>query len=184
MARLGVAEELVGIDIAPGAIGQAQERARKEGLDNIQYRVSDINREELPAEKYDIIWANGALHHIRDLDEVTGRLSAALKPGGILVSNEYVGPDYQQLTVRQQEIINAVKHLLPPELRSRYMGPPGVTGASVIARAKDFLSRLVNAYKLSDDVVYERLWDMPSLEYFRTTDPSECVRSSAIVCQR
>jgi 2-polyprenyl-3-methyl-5-hydroxy-6-metoxy-1,4-benzoquinol methylase len=181
LARLGVAEEIVGIDIAPGAIDQARERARQEGLTNIEYKVSDINREELPAETYDLIWANGALHHIRDLELVAGRLSRALKPGGTLVSNEYVGPDYQQLSVRQQEIVNAVKHLLPPELRERVTGPAGAAPVSPSARAKDFLARVVNAYKLRDDLVYEKLWEMPGLDYFMATDPSECVRSSAII---
>lgn len=181
LARLGVAQQIVGIDIAPGAIDQARERARREGFDNIEYRVSDINVEDLPVEEYDLVWANGALHHIRDLERVTGRLAAALKPGGILVSNEYVGPDYQQLSVRQQEVINAVKHLLPPELRSPLTGPLDAPGPTLAARAKDLLGRAVNAYKLRDDLVYEKVWAMRSVEWFKKTDPSECVRSSAIV---
>jgi len=181
LARLGVAEEIIGIDIAPGAIDQARERALREGHDNITYRVADINREELPVEEYEIIWANGALHHICDLDKVVGRLSTALKPGGILVSNEYVGPNYQQISVRQQEIVNAVKHLLPPELRSKVVGNDKVAAVSWKSKGKVWLSRLVNAYKLRDDIVYEKLWEMPSLEYFKSTDPSECVKSSAII---
>ncbi|MBJ6799243.1 class I SAM-dependent methyltransferase [Geomonas propionica] len=181
LARLGAAERITGIDIAPGAIEQARVRADREGFHNIEYRVCDVNKEELPEAEYDLIWANGALHHIRDIELVVGRLSRALKPGGLLVSNEYVGPDYQQLSVRQQEIINAVKHLLPRELRTPLTGPPDAPGPSLGAKVKDLLGRVVNSYKLRDDVVYEKLWDMPSVAWFRKTDPSECVRSSAIV---
>jgi len=181
LARLGVAEEIVGIDIAPGAIEQARERATIEGLHNISYRLADINSQNLPVEEFEIIWANGALHHIRDLDKVVGMLASALKPGGILVSNEYIGPDYQQLSVRQQEIVNAVKHLLPSELRNKVVGGEKLAAVSSGSKLKAWLSRLVNAYKLRDDIVYEKLWEMPSLEYFKTTDPSECVKSSMIV---
>lgn len=181
LARLSVAEEIIGIDIAPGAIEQARERARNEGFNNITYHVADINQEDLPAEEYEIIWANGALHHLRDLDKVVERLTSALKPGGILVSNEYVGPNYQQLTVRQQEIVNAVKHLLPPELRSKVLGADKLASVSWKSKGKAWVSRLVNAHKLRDDIIYEKLWEMPSIEYFMSTDPSECIKSSEII---
>ena len=178
LARLNVARQIIGVDIAPGAIEKARERAAAEGLGNIDYRVADLNVDSLPAEEYDVIWANGALHHIRELNLVAEKLKRALKPGGFLVSNEYVGPDYQQLPVRQQEIINAVRHLLPQDLRS----PSGPTVAGgMLARLRGLVCRALCSRPSSDEAIYSRRWEMPGVEQFLATDPSECVRSSEII---
>jgi len=178
LAKLNVAKQFVGVDIAPGAIAQARERAKAEGYQNIEYRVANLNEDDLPAEEYEIIWANGALHHIRELDSVVGQLKRALKPGGFLVSNEYVGPDYQQVSVRQQEIINAVRHLLPADLRS----PQCSSGHEGLrARLKQAFCRLFRPRQLREDMVYAKLWEMPGVDYFLDSDPSECVKSSEII---
>jgi len=177
LARLGVADHILGMDVAPGAIEKARERALAEGLGNIEYQVADLNAEELPVEEYDIIWANGALHHIRELDGVVAKLFRALKPGGYLVSNEYVGPDYQQLPRRQQEIVNAVKHLLPMELRSADDG----RRPSLLSKIARRLRRKSFRLREQDEAIYARLWKMPTIDHFKATDPSECVRSSQII---
>ncbi|OFY26924.1 MAG: hypothetical protein A2X09_15060 [Bacteroidetes bacterium GWF2_43_11] len=117
LAKLSVVKEIIGVDIAHGAIEEARNRAKQENLNNIEYYAEDINHMDIAAEEYDLIWANGALHHIEDLENVIPRLYRSLKPGGYLISNEYVGPRYQQLSVRQQEIINSVKQLLPEDLK-------------------------------------------------------------------
>ena len=83
LARQNVARQFVGTDIAPGAIEQAKQQAANEGLANIEYYVADLNQDDLPAGEFDLIWANGALHHISNLDVVIPKLHVALKDGGI-----------------------------------------------------------------------------------------------------
>ncbi len=155
LSRLNVAKKIVGADIAPGAIEKAIQRAKDENISNIEYFISDINNKRFREEEYDIIWANGALHHIEDLERVIGMLYRTLKPGGYLISNEYVGPRYQQIPEKQQEIINAVRHLIPLELRPE-----------------------LEKYKYD---IYGKAWEMPPVEYFLETDPSECVNSNNII---
>jgi ubiquinone/menaquinone biosynthesis C-methylase UbiE len=116
MVRLNVAKKIIGTDIAPGALEQAKIRAKQEGMDSIEYFEADLNEYTLPENEYDLIWANGALHHILKLEEVIPNLYKSLKHGGYLISNEYVGPNYQKTKERQQELVNAIKHLLPDEL--------------------------------------------------------------------
>jgi SAM-dependent methyltransferase len=117
LADLGVFLHCTGIDLSPGAIEGARARAREAGYSNIDYRVADLNIIELESEKYDLVWANGALHHILNLEHVVSQIYKALKPGGILVCNEYVGPKHMKLPFRQVEIINSVIHLIPPRYR-------------------------------------------------------------------
>jgi peptidoglycan/xylan/chitin deacetylase (PgdA/CDA1 family)/2-polyprenyl-3-methyl-5-hydroxy-6-metoxy-1,4-benzoquinol methylase len=155
LAKLNVAKKIIGIDIAQGAIEKAKQRARDENLNNIEYYVSDLNTESLKEDEYDIIWANGALHHIENLDSVIPMLYKSLKRGGFLISNEYVGPKYQQIPQRQQEIINAVKHIMPPELR---------------------LKSQIEKYD-----TFGQIWKHTPMKYFLETDPSECINSNNII---
>jgi len=119
LAKMHVARKIVGIDIAAGAIKEAQKKADEENLaDIIEYYVSDINNDILQEEEYDLIWANGALHHIKDLNYVIPMLYKTLKNDGFLISNEYVGPKYQQIGKRQQELVNFARNLLPKTLKN------------------------------------------------------------------
>lgn len=177
LARLGIARNITGIDIAPGAIEEAIKRAEAERLTNIQYLVSDINRDNLPENKYDLIWANGALHHIKDLNRVVPMLYRALKSGGCLIANEYVGPNYQQVGKRQQELVNAVKHLFPSLLRDH----GAIVGKGSLKEiVKRLLRDLWNRSPLPMGI-YGRLWRPVPKWYLLLKDPSECINSENII---
>jgi hypothetical protein len=53
------------------------------------------------------------------LEGVFEGMRRTLRPGGLLYACEYVGPTYQDHSIRQLQIINAAAFLLPPELRAR-----------------------------------------------------------------
>jgi SAM-dependent methyltransferase len=117
LAGLGVFKHCTGIDISEQAVGQARENARKAGYDNIDYIAADLDYFELGREKYDIVFALGALHHISRLEHLITEIHRALRPGGLLIDHDYVGPNYGDLSVRHREIINAAMHLIPHRLR-------------------------------------------------------------------
>lgn len=175
LSKLGLAKKIIGIDIAPGAIDFARKQAESEKLFNIEYHVSDMNSTILKDDEYDIIWANGALHHIKELEIVVPQLINSLKPGGYLISNEYVGPDYQQVSQRQEEIISAVKHILPSYMRENQdiHRPYG----------NSFIARLIRYYKrrFPRKDVFMPLWRKIPVKQFLNTDPSECICSSRII---
>ncbi|MBX9704771.1 MAG: class I SAM-dependent methyltransferase, partial [Gammaproteobacteria bacterium] len=50
----------------------------------------------------------GSLHHVTDLDGMLRRCCSILKPDGILVVNEYIGPCYIVLHEQQVNIVNKV----------------------------------------------------------------------------
>lgn len=176
LARQKVAKRITGIDIAPGAIEAARQRAAAEGFDNIDYQVANLNLIELTAGAYQLIWANGALHHVESLESLVRALHASLTPEGILVANEYVGPNYQQLGERQVEIINAVKHLLPQELRGSNVGtsPPAFRRLLEHARAALGIAS-------EERAIYRKLWEPTPLSWFEQNDPSESIRSSEVI---
>lgn len=172
LARLGAARKFVGMDIAPGAIEEARRRAS--GLD-VDYVVCDLNETDLPRGSYDLIWANGALHHLADLEQVVAKLHGALRRDGYLVSTEYVGPRYQQLGARQRELVARARELLPRELKSRAIAYRPY-GNSLGAKAARYVARRIDRLLGRPPV-----WQMPPVEFFLATDPSECVSSDRVV---
>ncbi len=139
-------------DFAPAIVEQAAARAREAGLDRIiAYRVLDLNADALPEEAYSVIVAHSVLHHIENLEHAMVQLARALKPGGLLLINEYVGPPRFQFGAEQMALVNAVMECLP----NRYRWS-GLTGA-----------------------LYKRK-EVPSAEFMEATDPSEAVRSDEL----
>lgn len=59
---------MVACDVSEVAIKLAREQASKEGVANISFAIEDIGRIRLPAEAYDVVLMNMALHHVRNLE--------------------------------------------------------------------------------------------------------------------
>jgi len=190
LAERGVFRECLGLDLAPGAIEQARRLAAGAGLENLQYRVADLNRLQLEPGSFDLILAVGALHHVSDLEHVLDEVHRALSPGGLLVSNEYIGPDRWQVSPRQYELINAAIHLIPPDLRERREEnhwPPWLWPLAKLEPrlARRRLNPLAPLHALRRLLIrrpaFGRLYDPPPPWYWMLRDPSEGVHASQIV---
>lgn len=189
----------IGIDIANDALEQAQKRALEEGITCISYRFADLNNYSWEQQEYDLVIANGALHHLNNLEGVLEGIHRVLKPGGILYACEYVGPSYQDQSARQLQIINAAAFLVPPELRGK-KGLPYFNNKRLFL----FMSRLLSITSSSENPQWpywkkivvrllKRLFQqnhndldfgvvhVSPKEYLLRTDPSEGVRSSEII---
>ena len=118
LIKLKAASAIDAYDASPESIRLANELAHEEGLAGcLRYEVADINRLELPARAYDFVVAKMSLHHFEDLDHVYAQISRSLKPGGVFMFNEYVGPTRYQWTDVQLELMNRVLEILPARLR-------------------------------------------------------------------
>jgi len=104
-------------DIAPGAVARARETARGIGREAIEYSVLDLDREELPADRYDLIVAHSVLHHVAELEHACDQIERSLRPGGLMVVNEYVGPRHLQYTQEALEVIDGLMAALPERYR-------------------------------------------------------------------
>lgn len=151
LAELGVAERIDAIDLAPRAIAEAQRLAAEAGLTQIHYQVGDLEHADLPEGAFDMVFAHQSVHHIEDLDGLFQGVRRALRPGGVLHLHEFVGPDRFQWTDAQLDNINAFVGALP----ERYRKMP--SGELRPPRRR------------------------PTIEEMIAADPSEAIRSSAIV---
>lgn len=186
----GVFEHCTGLDLAPKAIEEARRLAEEGGHANLRYEVADVNQLKLAPSSLDLVLAVGALHHMSELAHVIGESYSALKPGGLLVTNEYVGPDRWQVTPRQYQLINAAIHLIPPDLRERREEAywpawlwPLTKVETLSARSRlDILAPLRAIRRiLGRRLAFGRLYDPPPRWYWKLRDPSEGVNSSRIL---
>ena len=153
VADLGWARHIEGVDVSAGAVEQAQAAARDAGHgDIIEYRVVDVDSIELEANAYDAVFAQMSLHHVTELEHLIDQISRTLRPEGVLVLNEYTGPNRWQLPQNQLDAINSTLSRLPEKRRIR----------------------------ASDGTVKER-YDQIDLSWFDLNDPSESVRSAEIM---
>ncbi len=109
------------VDIAGALLAEAARQAEREGLRNLRFAVRDVNRQPWPAAAYDVVLFHSALHHFRRVDEVVGHVWDALRPGGLLVLNDYVGPNRLQWGPAQLAAANQLLGRLPAAYRCRYL---------------------------------------------------------------
>ena len=108
----------MGIDISEAAIERARALADEVHLaPTIRYSASDLNTCTLPSRSFDFIYFFQSLHHIEALEHVLEQCQQALRPDGLLMVNEFVGPSRFQWTSRQVDMANALLGLLPEDLR-------------------------------------------------------------------
>lgn len=111
-------EKIEGFDISGNSIKTAIAEAEKAGLSKrLMYQRADIAKLELKTGQYDVIFIEQSLHHFSPLEEILIRINSWLKPGGLFVINEFVGPSRFQWTRRQLEIANGVLAILPEKYK-------------------------------------------------------------------
>lgn len=108
-------------DISAEVIESAQQRTDSLGL-NVHYYIEDVNTIELPPGTYDLAVVTHSLHHFKRIDHIVGQVNRSLRPGGLFVAWEYVGPRYQRFSRRQRAYANMVLQALPTKYRRELDG--------------------------------------------------------------
>jgi len=155
LAGIGAFTTCHGIDLAPAAIDAARGEAARAGIAGLRYDVRNLERDGPPGGRHDVAWFNGSLHHIERLEPVLDGVRDALAPDGWLFVNEYVGADRFAFPAHQREAMGAAFALLPARLRRSCHD--------------------VDRGRLVEEV------PMPDPAEVMAVDPSEAVRSSAIL---
>jgi len=104
-----------GYDVSPGSLARARELCA--GLADVHFHVADVNTALWGAGYLDAVFANGALHHVLNLDHCLGQLRHALKPSGFLYVSDYVGPRRFQWTDVQLRLARQLFEMVPAEFR-------------------------------------------------------------------
>ncbi len=83
-ARRLTGAEVLAVDLSGASLSYAVYKAREFGLTNVQYGIADILKLNTLGRSFDVIEAQGVLHHLADPMEAWRRLLAILRPGGLM----------------------------------------------------------------------------------------------------
>jgi 2-polyprenyl-3-methyl-5-hydroxy-6-metoxy-1,4-benzoquinol methylase len=151
----GIASEIDAFDISEGAIEIARKSAEDAGLGElIHYSVQDLDQIELLPGTYDAIFIMSAAHHVSNLENLFAQCAQALKPGGLLLLNEYIGPN-------------------------RFQSSPFI--AQTIARIRAILPERYRRDLFKNDGSIFREFTLATAEQVAAVDPSEAIRSADIL---
>lgn len=119
LIALDAAQQIDAFDASPESIRLAGQLAQEAGCgDRIHYDVRDIDRIQLPLATYDFVVIKMALHHFENLEQVYQQIRRSLRPGGLFMFNEFVGPTRFQWSDVQLQLINELLQTFPDAHRT------------------------------------------------------------------
>lgn len=121
LAKYSIFEEIICVDIAKDRMLEAEARANKLKLKNIEFVCADFNDYSIPKEYFDIVFFHASLHHFDNIESfVESTIKNSLKTNGLLVINEFVGATRLQFPKHQIKKINEALKIIPREYKTRY----------------------------------------------------------------
>ncbi len=147
------ARHITAYEMSSTAIEAARERVRdKDYAARLDLRAGDVLEENLPSATFDVVFVQAAIHHFDRIEAMFSLMHRVLKPGGLLIYDEYIGPDHHIYEPEVMAILNAIDACLAPRYRW------------------DVLAKHTRQHV-----------PIPSLEFMMEHDPSEGVHASRIL---
>lgn len=153
LLRNNYAQHITAYEMSATAVERARARFEEAGLsDRIEMRAADVLDDDITSASFDVVFVQAAIHHFSNIDEMFVLMHRVLRPGGLLVYDEYVGPDL---------------HVWHPEV------------VAVMAELNDCLAP--NYLWDSNAQATRHEGPKPSREWMLQHDPSEGVHASRIL---
>lgn len=107
----------------------AAREADPHGRVDVRFVRADLNFLELPANRYDVVWAGGTLSRAVNLEYLLAQVERALLPAGIFALHDYVGERRLQYDPARLARVNAALDRVP--VRFRLSGETPVAAAPI-----------------------------------------------------
>jgi len=148
----GICSSILGLDISLGALALARAKAAAQGLMSIGYRQGDLNALDLAGKKFDAAFFHQSLHHVDNLDGCLSTTASALRPGGLLYLDEYVGPSRKEWTPASLAAASRMFLSLPASVRRRrnIEAPIDRRDPTEAVRSSEILSALTRYFHIEE----------------------------------
>ena len=118
LLRHNYAQHIVAYEMSATAVERARERFAQIGLsDRIELRAADVLEDDLPSANFDAVFVQAAIHHFYRIDDMFELMHRVLKPGGLLVYDEYIGPDLHVWDPYVVSLMDELNACLAPQYR-------------------------------------------------------------------
>jgi SAM-dependent methyltransferase len=118
IVRNNFAQHVTAYEMSPTACERARARFAEAGLsDRIEMRAGDVLEDNLPSGSFDVVFVQAAIHHFDRIDDMFVLMHRVLRPGGLLVYDEYVGPDLHVWTPDIVALLDELNDCLAPAYR-------------------------------------------------------------------
>jgi ubiquinone/menaquinone biosynthesis C-methylase UbiE len=114
----GYVEHCTAFEASQVAVNKARERIAAAGLsDRLEMRCGDVTEASIPDESYDVVFVQAAIHHFFKIEEMFQFMRRVLKPGGLLVYDEYIGPDHMLFDEKTLDLMDEIDRCLGERYR-------------------------------------------------------------------
>lgn len=113
LVRGGYAERLIAFEASSVAVESARERFATSGLhDRIEMRCGDVMEADLREGEFDAVFVQAAIHHFYNIEEMFKLFHYVLKPGGLILYDEYIGPDHHMYEPEVMDLMDEINDCL------------------------------------------------------------------------
>jgi SAM-dependent methyltransferase len=137
--KVGPAGHVIGVDMTPEMLDRARDNARKSGLDNVEFRLGEIENLPVADNTVDVILSNCVINLSTDKPRVFREAFRVLKPGGRLMVSDL-----------------ALKKPLPPEIRGSVEAYVACVAGAMVK--EDYLAAIRTAGFADVQVVGEKVF--------------------------
>jgi ubiquinone/menaquinone biosynthesis C-methylase UbiE len=116
-----IAEQVVAFDYSESLLKKARRLGKGK---KIEYFQADANAVDFPENSFDLVVNIASLHHIQYLNRMCYIIAKSLKPGGIFMSFDYIGPSRNQYPKKQWQLTKKINSRLPKTIKKDKLDYP------------------------------------------------------------
>lgn len=106
-------ESVIGVDITPEMLTEAEQLAAQKGITNVEFRLGDVHNLPFDDAEFDLVTARRAPHHFSDIELAIHEMKRVLRTGGRLVIDDRSVPedDFVDKTMNRLDWLHDESHV-------------------------------------------------------------------------